>query len=111
MHIWRYVTWLLGVPERLLFRNENDALRLRRIAHLCELPPGPMAVEVANGYINTIPELLEVTDPAKRRKLMGVLLRTSRALIGNELADAFGYPRQSTVGVLRLVGLHVTTMT
>ena len=106
MHIWRYVTWLLGVPDRLLFRNEDEALHLRRIAHLCELPPGPMAVEVAHGYINTVPELLGVTDSAKREKLMSVLLRTYRALIGNDLADAFGYPRQSTVGVLRLVRIQ-----
>lgn len=106
MHIWRYVTWLLGVPDRLLFRGEDDALRLRRIAHLCELPPGPMAVEVAHGYINTVPELLGVTDAAKRKKLIGVLLKTSRALIGNDLANAFGYPRQSTVGVLKLVRLQ-----
>ena len=103
MHIWRYVTWLLGVPDGLLFRNEDDALRLRRIAHLCELPPGPMAVEVAHGYINTVPELIGVTDPAKRKKLLGVLLKTSRALIGNDLADAFGYPKGSTFGVLKLV--------
>ena len=29
-----------------------------------------------------------------------------RALIGNDLADAFGYPRQSTVGVLNLVRMQ-----
>lgn len=106
MHIWRYVTWLLGVPDSLLFHNEHDALHLRRIAHLCERPPGPMAVEVAHGYINTVPELLGVTDPAKRRKLIGVLLKTSRALIGNDLADAFDYPRGSTFGVLKLVRIQ-----
>ena len=103
MHIWRYVTWLLGVPERLLYRNEEEAVHLRRVAQLCEVPPGAKAMEVAHGYINTVPELLSVTDPAKREKLLAVLLRTSRALIGNELADAFKFPRQSTFGVLRLV--------
>ena len=36
MHIWRYVTWLLGVPEGLLFSNEREAVHLRKIAHLCE---------------------------------------------------------------------------
>lgn len=106
MHIWRYVAWLLGVPDRLLFRTEDDALHLRRIAQLCELPPGPIAVEVAHGYINTVPELLGVTDPAKRKKLMSVLLKTSRALIGHDLADAFGYPKASTFGVLRLVRIQ-----
>lgn len=106
MHIWRYVTWLLGVPDRLLCRNEDDALRLRKIAHLCEVSPGPTAAEVAHGYINAVPALLGVTDSAKREKLTGALLKTSRALIGNDLADAFGYPRQSTVGLLTLVRMQ-----
>ena len=86
-----------------MYRNEEDAVHLRRVAHLCEMPPGAKAMEVAHGYINTVPELLDVTEPAKREKLMAILLRTSRALIGNELADAFDFPKQSTFGVLRLL--------
>lgn len=106
MHIWRYATWLLGVPEKLLFRNEAEAVHLRKIAQTCELPPGPMAVEVAHGYINTVPDLLEVTDPAKREKLMSFLFKTSRALIGDELAESFGYPKQSAFGALALVRIQ-----
>ena len=106
MYIWRYVTSLLGVPETLLFDNEEEAVHLRRVALLCERPPGPMAVEVTHGYINTVPDLLGVTEPAKRRKLMALLFRTSRALIGNELADALGYPEQSTFGAIATVRIQ-----
>ena len=106
MHVWRYVTWLLGVPEDLLFKNEGDAVHLRKIAQLCELPPGPKSVEVAHGYINTVPDLLGVTETAKQRKLMTLLFKTSRVLIGNELADAFDYPKQSTIGVLAMVRIQ-----
>ena len=106
MHIWRYVTWLLGVPEKLLFRSESDALHLRKIAKLCELPPGPQAVAVAHGYINTVPELIGVTDLAKRKRLMSALFRTSRALMGHQLADVLEFPRQSTIGALAFVRLQ-----
>lgn len=106
MHIWRYVTWLLGVPEELLFADETEALHLRKVAKACELPPGPMAVEVAHGYINTVPELLGITEAAKQKRLMGALFRTSRALMGHELADTLGFPKQSTVGALAFVRMQ-----
>ena len=103
MHIWHYVTWLLGVPEELLFSSVEEAEHLRRISHLCELPPGEMAKTVAHGYINTVPDILEITDPAKKKKLLNDVYKASRALIGNELADTIDYPRQSTFGILALV--------
>ena len=103
MHIWHYVTWLLGVPEELLFSSVGGGEHLRRISHLCELPPGEMAKTVAHGYINTVPEILDVTDPGKQKKLLNTVFKASRALIGNELADTIDYPKQSTLGVLALV--------
>ena len=39
MHVWRYTSWLLGVPETLLFRNKAEADELCRVALLCEPPP------------------------------------------------------------------------
>ena len=106
MHIWRYATWLLGVPETLLFDSEEEALHLRKIAKACELPPGPMAVEVAHGYINTVPELLGITAPSKQKRLLSALFRTSRALMGHELADTLKFPKQSTVGALAFVRMQ-----
>lgn len=106
MHIWHYVTWLLGVPEELLYRTEEEALHLRKVARLCERPPGKMAAEVAHGYIGTVPELLGVTKPAKKKRLFNALYRTSRALMGNELADALQFPKQSTIGALAFVRMQ-----
>ena len=106
MHIWRYVTWLLGVPEALLWETEEDAHRIRAVAHALESPPGDMGAAIAHGYINTVPDLLGVTDPDKARKLLGLLMRTSRALIGNDLADRLDFPKQSTFGALALVRMQ-----
>lgn len=106
MHIWHYVTWLLGVPEELLYRTEEEALHVRKIAGLCERPPGTMGAAVAHGYIGTVPELLGVTQPAKQKRLLNALYRTSRALMGNELADTLDFPKQSTVGALAFVRMQ-----
>ncbi len=103
MHIWHYVTWLLGVPEELLFATEKEANYKRKIAHMCEEPPGEMATEVAHGYISAVPDMIGITEPAKRKRLMSTLYRTSRALMGNELADMLEFPKQSTFGALALV--------
>ena len=102
MHIWAYVSWLLGIPEELVCHTEQQGVRLRRLAHLCEPPPGPTAIHVAHGYIKILPELTGVADPAKQKKLLNFLFRISRALIGNDLADRLGYPKQFTFGVLAL---------
>ena len=106
MHIWHYVTWLLGVPDELLYRTEEEALYVRKIARLCERQPGEMAVEVAHGYIGTVPELLGVDKPAKKKRLLNALYRTSRALIGNELADTLQFPKQSTIGALAFIRIQ-----
>ena len=111
MHIWHYVTWLLGVPEALLISNQEEGAHLRRISHLCELPPGERGTGVAKGYINVVPELMGVTDPRKQEKLMSDLFRVSRALVGNQLADALDYPRKSAIGMLALLRMQRTMKT
>ena len=102
MHIWAYVSWLLGIPEKLLAHTEEQGAHLRRVAHLCEPPIGAKAITVAHGYIKILPELAGVTEPAKQKRLLSFLFRISRALIGNELADRLGYPKQITLGALAL---------
>ena len=103
MHIWRYVTWLMGVPEEILFKGEEDAVKFKEIGYLCEPRPRTEAVALAHGVVSVVPDLLKITDPDKRKKLTDLLFRTSRALIGSELADNLDYPQQSTFWVLPLV--------
>ncbi len=108
MHIWHYVAWLMGLPEDLLkyFQSESDAMHIRKIAYACEIPPGERATEVAHGYLNTVPQILGITDEAKQKKLMLALFRVARALMGHDLADTLKLPKQSTFGALGLVRLQ-----
>lgn len=98
--VWRYAGHLMGIPETILFQNEKDALELYRIGRMCEPPPNWDSIMMANGLINSAPLVVGVNDPATRRQLTRYVYRVSRAMIGNELADALRYPPSPTFGVL-----------
>ena len=52
--VWRYAGHLMGIPETILYTDEEDALHLYRIGSVCEPPPTEDAVLMA-------PEMLHAT--------------------------------------------------
>ena len=98
--VWRYSGYLMGIPETILFREEEDALRLFEIGKLCEPAPGVESSVMANSLIQSAPLVIGIEDSAARRSLVKYVYGVSRALIGNELADQLQYPRTPTFGVL-----------
>ena len=101
--IWRYGGHILGVPEAILFTSEAEAKRNYEIAHLCEPPPDDDAVGVANAVFKAIPAMAGVKTEAERNSLQMYAYRLSRALIGNELADQYGYPNTIRIRMLILL--------
>ena len=87
--IWRYAGYLLGVPETILFTNEQEARELRNIASMCEPPPDSDCLAVANTVFKAIPIMSGLTSEAEIKSLEKYAYRLSRALIGNELADTY----------------------
>ena len=104
MDVWRYSGYLMGIPETILYASEEDAQRMQELAILCEPAPGVESRELANALIQSIPTVAKIDDEAQKKKIVKLAYRLSRALIGNELADAFGYPKQRPwhVGTLAL---------
>ena len=100
MSVWRYSGYLMGIPETMLFRTEEDALRLFRIGGMCEPQVDYESIVMANSLINSAPLVIGIEEPTARRNLVKYIFRVSRALIGNELADELRYPPDKTVGVL-----------
>ena len=100
LQIWRYSGLLMGIPETILFRDMDEALRIFKIGYLCEPEVDEDSISMANSLINSAPLVAGITDPKSRRDLSTYVYSVSRALIGNELADALKYPSQSTFGVL-----------
>ena len=98
--VWRYSGLLMGIPETILFRTKEEALKTFRIGYLCEPDPDEDSIAMANSLVNAAPLVAGITDSKARRDLATYVYSVSRALIGNELADALKYPAQSTFGVL-----------
>ena len=92
MQIWRYSGHLMGIPDSILFTNEEDALELFRIGLLCEPAPSTESVVLANSLVNSAPLVAGITSSEERRSLSGYVYHVSRALIGKELADQLNYP-------------------
>ena len=100
LSIWRYTGYLMGIPETILYTNEAEAIKIRKIGYMCEPPPDADSVAVANMLIQSIPSVAGITDPVEEKDLMTLSYRLSRALIGNKLANEFQYPKMSTTGTL-----------
>lgn len=105
MQVWRYAGHLMGVPDDLLFRSEEEALRLHRIGAMCEPPPTMESIILANGLINSAPIVAGFTEPRARRALARKIYRISRAMIGDDLADQLHYPAMNTFGTLTALRL------
>ncbi len=101
MAIWRYTAFIMGVPESILFSDEADALRLHRVAMMCEPPMPDESIIMANALINSAPLVAGVTDPAERKAMaQNEVYPVSRALVGNDLADRLYFPRSRKVAIL-----------
>ena len=100
MAVWRYSGHLMGIPDTILYKTEEEALRVFEAGRLCEPPPAPEAASMAHSLVNSAPLVIGIDDPDARHSLSRYVFSVSRALIGNELADALRYPSGKTLGVL-----------
>ena len=100
--VWRYTGYLMGIPETILYTNAADAEETYQLSYLCEPQADADSIAVANGLIQAIPAVADVTDPVETEKLTGLAYKLSRALIGNRLAEQFEFPKSSVIGALFL---------
>ena len=100
MAVWRYTGYLMGIPETILFRNADEALKLFEVGLMCE-PNCPIeSIVMAHSLVNSAPLVAGITAPADRRHLAGYVYRVSRGLIGKEMAQSLMYPPLSAFGVV-----------
>ena len=101
MAVWRYSGHLMGIPETILFKDADEALKLYDTGNMCE-PDCPIeSIVMANALVNSAPLIAGITDPASRRKLAKYVYRISRGMIGNETANSLQYPPLSSFGAIR----------
>ena len=100
MAVWRYSGHLMGIPETILFRDADEALKLYDIGQMCE-PDSPIeSVVMAHSLVNSAPLIAGKTEPAARRSLAKYVYRVSRGLIGREVAESLMYPPLSAFGAV-----------
>ena len=92
----------MGIPETILYTTGAEAEKIYKIAYLCEPMPDTDSITVANALIQAIPEVADVKDPAEREGLTNLAYRLSRALIGNQTAERFEFPKTPVRGTLFL---------
>ena len=77
----------MGMPDTILFRDEEEALRLYDVALMCE-PDVPIgSVVMAHSLVNSAPLIAGMTEPETRLKLARYVYKISRGLIGQDVGQ------------------------
>ena len=83
-----------GRPEDFLFDGDYEkTLECRRVAAMCEPPPGEESITIANALVNALPKIIGTIDPtnqqgmathvyADREGMTKHVYRITRALLG-----------------------------
>ncbi len=100
MAVWRYTGYLMGIPETILFRDEDEALKLYDIGLMCEPSSEVELIVMAHSLVNSAPLVAGITDPDERHNLSQYVYRLSRGLIGKELSASLEFPSGSSFGVV-----------
>ncbi len=100
LSVWRYAGYLMGIPETILYTNGAEAEEVYKMGYMCEPVPDADSIAVANLLIKSIPLVAGIQDPVEQEKLTNLAYRLSRALIGNQLAERFQFPKSSNIGTL-----------
>ena len=96
--VWRYAGHLMGVPEAMLYTDEEDALRWYAVGSACEPAPGERAVLMTHALINSAPLVAGIEDAGTRRALVkNTIFPVSRRLVGDDLADQLKLPSSGRV--------------
>ena len=98
MHLWRYVGYLIGVEDHLLPRAHKEAQQQWEMISLTQGPPDEDSRELTLALLEG-PERAAQTEREKKlsEKHSEWAKGISRALLGDELADQLGLPRNSWI--------------
>lgn len=100
MQVWRHASWLIGVPEHLLFEGDyRRTAEFAKVGHLCEPPPDDESRAIAQALVEAMP-LIAKKEGDAHDAFVRQVSRCARALLGREFADGLGIPRLWTFGLL-----------
>ncbi|QRK08274.1 DUF2236 domain-containing protein [Archangium violaceum] len=96
MHLWRYNGYVMGVREELLSATEHEARALWELITTTQAPPDEDSAALAEALIQS-PRLQAHTpeEVFRAERAIEFGYGISRYLIGDEAADALGYPQSA----------------
>ena len=100
MTVWRYSGHIMGIPHTILSQDADKALKLWKIALICEPDSPTESIVMAHALINSAPLIAGATEPEARRSLARYVYRLSRGLIGKEFSESLMYPPLSPFGAV-----------
>lgn len=92
--IWRYVGYLLGVDSEMLCSSEAEARHMIEVASSLEFDPDEDSKRLCRALIQAAPEFLKIKNEFLARSLTRILYAHSRRVLGDQLADRLGYPKE-----------------
>jgi hypothetical protein len=93
MHLWRWVSLVMGVEPTLIPSTEAEAFRLGTLIADTQGPPDEDSRLLTAALLEAGLANPDVAERARARKTMGLAHAICRHLLGDELADQLGVPR------------------
>lgn len=93
MDVFRYVGYLFGIPDDILYENRKDAKRIFKIGVLCEPHPDEDSVIVANELVRAVPRVTDVQSIEAAQDQMKLGYALSRVLLGRKTARDLQFPK------------------
>lgn len=93
LHLWRYVGWVLGVREELLCATRAEADALAELIWMTQGPPDEDSRALAKALLEHPLAEAKPSERARAKRFVAFTYGLSRALIGDELADALAFPK------------------
>lgn len=92
--IWRYISYLFGINPEISYTSEAEARHLIEVAYSIEYDPDEDSQVLCRALIEATPDILKIENQFVARTFVSILYTLSRKLLGDQLADQLGYPKQ-----------------
>ncbi len=94
MLTWRYVGHLFGINSDMVPVTEEDIHNLIDVAFSLEFDPDDTSRQLCRSLIESAPAFTHIEDERTARLFVKLLYGMSRRMLGDQLADQLGYPKQ-----------------
>ncbi|MDE2646546.1 MAG: oxygenase MpaB family protein [Bacteroidota bacterium] len=92
MDVFRYVGYLFGVPDAILYEDKKAAERIFKIGMLCEPPPDEDSAFMANQLVRAVPSVTGIENVKEAEEQIKLGYALSGILIGRKMAKDLQFP-------------------